>query len=478
MTELILKPPQEPMVDWLMSVKRGGLWAGMGIGKTSASLVVLDWLKILGELDVRHPALIVGPMRVARDTWPDEVRKWDQFRDLSITPLVGTPAERVELLRRPSHLFTVSYELAPWLVEQWVERWPYRIVIADESDRLKGFREKSKHGTKLESEKSGRSGKRAHQLARIAHNGTDRWINLTGTPAPAGLKDLWGQTWYLDRGLRLGRTFGAFQQRWFRKKWNSDYGMEPMPHSDAEIHGLLKDIYLTVDPKDYFDLKDPIYTRVSVTLPPPARKLYQKARDEMYIALEELVQREGINIVNAGVLMQKCLQIANGAVYVDKVTREWAHVHDAKLEALDSIVHEAGGAPIMVAYNFRSDRDRILKAFPAAVDISTTEGLAAFKSGKRTIGVAHPKSMGHGIDGLQYVTNILVFFGHDPKTGERMQFIERAGPMRQLQAKLDRPVWVYDIVAKDTEDENVMRIHHENKSVQDVLLDAMNRRRQ
>lgn len=476
MTELILRPPQKPMVDWLISVKRGGLWAGMGIGKTSAALVALDWLRILGDIDVRNPTLVVGPMRVARDTWPDEIRKWDQFRNFRIVPLTGTPDERVKKLRIPADIYTVSYELTPWLVEQYLAKWPYRQVIADESDRLKGFREKSKHGTKLESKKAGRSGKRAHELARIAHNLTDRWMNLTGTPAPAGLKDLWGQTWYLDRGARLGTTFGAFKQRWFRKRWDSDYGIEPMLYADREIHGLLRDIYLTVDPKDYFDLQEPIYHRIEVDLPPAARKLYEQARREMYIGLEELRhQPGGINIVNAGVLSQKCLQLANGAVYTQRP--EFVKVHDAKLEALDSIVHEASGAPIMVAYNFQSDKVRILRAFPQAVDISTPTGLNDFKTGKRTIGVAHPKSMGHGIDGLQYVCNIMVYFGHDWKTGERMQILERIGAMRQFQAGLERPVWVYDIVARGTEDENVMRVHHENKTVQDVLLEAMNRRK-
>lgn len=477
------------MVDWLMSVKRGGLWAGMGIGKTSSVLMALDWLNLIGEVDWRNPTLVVGPMRVARDTWPEEVRKWDQFKDLSITPLIGTPDERRLLLKRRSAIFTISYELAPWLVEHYYDSggkqtghgpWPFRIVVGDESDRLKGFREKTKHeradaGTNAK----GKSGLRAFHLARIAHNFTDRWINLTGTPAPAGLKDLWGQTWFLDRGARLGRTFGAFQRRWFRRSWDSnpEHGkMELMPHSEAEIHELLKDIYLTVDPKDYFNLQEPIYNRIYVNLPASAAKLYKQARDEMYIGLEELLQRPGgINIVNAGVLSQKCLQLANGAIYTERP--EWVKVHDEKLEALDSVIHEASGAAVMVAVNFQHDRERILRVFPGAVDLATEEGLRDFKTGKSPIGVAHPKSMGHGIDGLQYVCNRIVFFGHDWKTGERMQIIERVGAMRQFQAGRTEAMWITDIVARGTEDENVMRVHHENKSVQDVLLDAMKRRR-
>lgn len=481
MSELILRPPQIPMVAWLRQHKRAGLWAGMGIGKTSATLVALDWLRLLGELDDRNPILVLGPMRVARDTWPEEVRKWDQFRDLRVVPLVGTPDERLIKLRIPADVYTISYDLAPWLVEHYLEKWPFRVVIADESDRLKGFREKSWASKRsgVGNSKKGRSAVRAYQLSRIAHNLVDRWINLTGTPASAGLQDLWGQTWFLDRGERLGTTYGAFQRRWFRKSWdNPDHGVELMPGADAQIREAVRDIHLTVDPNDYFDLQKPIYSRLTVNLPPQARKLYTQARKEMYIGLEELRQQPGgINIVNAGVLSQKCLQLANGAIYTNKERTEWIKVHDEKLEALDSIIHEAGGAPILLAYSFRHDKERILRTFKQAVDISTPTGMRAFRLGAKTIGVGHPKSMGHGIDGLQSVCNIIVYFGHDWKTGERLQILERIGPMRQFQAGLGRPVYIYDIVARDTTDEEVMRVHHENRNVQDVLLESAKRYR-
>lgn len=478
LAELILRPPQIPMTDWLMHHKRCGLWAGMGIGKTIAVYEALDRLRILGEIDVRNPTLVVGPARVARDTWANEARKWDNFKDLRIVPLVGSPDQRLRRLRVPADIYTISYELAPWLVEYWLAKWPYRNVVADESDRLKSFREKA-HASKragVGNSKSGSSGKRAFQLARVAHNLTDRWINLTGTPAPAGLKDLWGQTWYLDRGARLGATYGAFERRWFRKKWGSDYGIEPMPHSDAEIHSLVGDIYLTIDPNDYFDLRLPIYSRIDVELPAAAKRMYSQARKEMFIAVQEMMNLHGgISIMNAAALSMKCLQIAQGAVYTDSPKNtKWMEVHDRKLEALDSVVHEASGAPVLVGINLKSDRARILKMFPQAADIATPAGMERFKNGKATIGVAHPASMGHGIDGLQYIANILVFFGHNWKTGERLQFLERIGPMRQFQAGLERPVYVYDIVAKGTEDERIMRVHHENISVQDALLESAN----
>lgn len=474
--ELILREPQVPMVDWLEAHKRCGLWAGMGIGKTSATMWVLKKLMDIGEIDWRNPTLVIGPMRVARDTWPEEATKWKQFQHLSIVPIVGTPAERARVMRQRADIFTISYELAPWLVDQWLAKWPYRVVVADEADRLKGYREKG--GRKSTSagvgnNRAGRSGKRAHSLSRIAHNLVDRWINLTGTPASAGLKDLWGQTWYLDRGKRLGHTYTAFKDRWFRQKW-SGFGIEPMPNAIQEIPGLIRDLYLTVDPKDYFDLAEPIYSRVVFDLPPKVRAIYKKLEDESYAKVEELGAE--LNATNAAALTQKLLQAANGAVYTQRP--EWVELHNRKLEILDSIVSEASGTPVLVSYAFQSDKARILKWFgKQAMDISIPTGLAAFKNGHVRVGVAHPKSMGHGIDGMQLVCNRIAFFGHDWKTGERMQIIERVGAMRQFQAGLDRATFIYDIVARGTEDENAMLVHHENRSVQDVVLSHMNRRR-
>lgn len=473
--QLVLREPQFPMVDWLHSHKRCGLWAGMGIGKTSAAMYVLDQLMQRGEIDRRNPTLVIGPMRVARDTWPEEATKWQQFQHLNIIRIVGTPGERSALLREAADIFTVSYELAPWLVDQWLDKWPYRIVIADESDRLKGYREKGgkKSTGGFASNKSGKSGKRAHSLSRIAHNLCDRWINLTGTPVSAGLKDLWGQTWYLDRGQRLGFTYTAFKDRWFRQKW-SGYGIEPMPNAIKEIPAAIRDLYLTVDPKDYFNLQEPIYSRMEFDLPPKSAAIYKRLEDESYAEIEELGAK--INAVNAAALTQKLLQAANGAVYTERP--EWVELHQCKLEILDSIVSEASGSPLLVSYAFQSDRARILKWFgKQAIGIDTKEGMRAFMSGNVRVGVAHPKSMGHGIDGMQNICNKIVFFGHDWKTGERMQIIERVGPMRQYQIGRTDGMFIYDIVARGTEDLNAMKVHHENASVQDVVLSHMKRRR-
>jgi hypothetical protein len=475
---LTLSEPQIPMVDFMRHTPRCGLWAGMGIGKSSAALYAMDLLRIMGEVG-QEPGLILGPMRVARDTWPEEVAKWDNFKHLKIVPLVECgPRERADRLKSKSvDFFTVNYEVVDWLVDHYMEKWPFRIVIADESDRLQGLREKS-HGIKLRnadgetSKKKGGGAARAFAIAKVAHNLVDRWINLTGTPAPQGLQALWGQTWYLDKGERLGRTFGAFMQRWWRKKW-SGYGVEPCPFAYEQIHAALRDICLTIDPKDYFDLREPIYRRIEVNLPPQARAMYKDMEDDAYLEIEELGVE--INAVNAGAVMTKLMQLAGGAIYTQRPL--WVPVHNAKMEALDSLIHETGGDPMIIAYAYKHEKERIMKAYPKCVDLATQAGKAKFRAGGAALGIAHPKSMGHGVDGLQDTCSTICFFGHDWKTGEREQLIARCGPMRLYHAGNDRVLKLYDIVARKTEDEHAMLVHERNGDVQSVLLEAMKRRK-
>ncbi len=456
---LTLSEPQKVMVPWLRSHQRCALWAGMGIGKSSATLFLLVLLKLLGKIG-NSPTLVIGPMRVARDTWPDEVAKWAQFAGLRIVPLVGcTAKERIRRLQTKGvDIFTIDYELLPWLVDYYMERWPFKQVVADESDRLKGFRMGK-----------GSSGHRAYAIARVAHTLVTHWINLTGTPASEGYLDLWGQTWFLDRGERLGRTYTAFQDRWFRTLRSGK--TELMPHSKAEIDRLLHDICLTVDPKDYFDLKDPIESTITVHLPKQARKTYRELERDMFT---KLGNGEEIEVFNSQSLTNKCLQLANGAVYTTHP--EWQAVHSEKIEALQSIAAETSSTPLLVAYSFRSDVARIKAAFPKAVELSNPDGMAVFRGGHAQIGLAHERSMGHGIDGLQHVTNKLVRFGHRWPHGERVQMLERIGAMRQYQGGYDRPVWVYNIVAENTLDEEVIESHTTKCGVQQALLNAMKRR--
>lgn len=455
--EFIPHEYQKIAIDFMLDNPRCALSAGMGLGKTISALSVIDTLIATGTED---PVLVLGPLRVARDTWPKEIRKWGHLDYFVVQPIIGTVDQRLRALQSLAHVYTVNYDVLPWLVDQYRDKpWPFRVVIADESTRLKGYR-------------TNQGGVRTRALARVARH-TDRWINLTGTPAPNGLKDLWGQYWFLDFGKRLGNTYTGFSERWFS---TDPYTLQvkPWPHAEREIYEMISDVTLAIRPEDWFDLEEPIVKPIRVYMPPNVRKQYRQLEKDLFT---ELACGTEIEVFNSASLTNKCLQFANGAVYTD--APKWAPVHNAKIEALESIVQEASGAPILVSYEFVSDRERILAHFKkAAVDISKPAGLDAFMKGQASIGVAHPKSMGHGIDGLQDVCNILVYFGHGWDLELRQQILERIGPVRQMQAGYKRPVWVYPIITDDTLDDTVLERHTQKRAVQDLLLEAMSRRNQ
>lgn len=319
-------------------------------------------------------------------------------------------------------------------------------------------------------------------LGRVAHLPQVRhFVELTGTPSPNGLKDLWGQVWFLDRGQRLGRTYDAFKSRWFQTvQVGADphaIDLVPLPHAQREIEDLLRDLCISLDPADWFDLREPICVPVYFDLPDRARDLYQDMERQMFAQIDG----HDVEAFNAAARTIKCLQLANGAAYTTDDqgdNRPWAEVHDLKLQALESIVEESGGAPLLVAYHFKPDLARLLKAFPKGRHLDTDpQTLRDFKAGRIPLLFAHPDSAGHGLDGMQDVCNAVAFFGHWWNLETRQQIIERVGAVRQAQAGHDRPTYIYDIIARGTVDEIVMARHETKREVQDLLLEAMKARR-
>lgn len=483
----------------MLDQARCAVFCFMGGGKTSATLMLIDCLQVSGHV---NQALILAPLRVARDTWPEEAKKWNQFAHLRIV-FAGDdwlPAERAFLrawkgaerlapgdpkrrtaiadwkrLRAAAltsflariagaDAVTINYDRIRELVAILGDQWPFGMVVCDESTRVKSFRLQQ-------------GGKRAQALGKVAHTRVKRWVNLTGTPAPNGLEDLWGQTWFLDRGQRLGNTYSAFMDRWFGFRRKQD-AVNPdsayverivFPHSQAEIQGLLKDICLTLDPKDWFDLAEPIVNTLYVELPERARKHYREMEKELFTAIEG----NPIEALGQGPKMQKCLQMANGAVYMDD--GKWVEVHDEKLDALESVIEEANGAPVLVAYAFKHDKARIMKRFPHAIDIATTAGLKRAKAGQGRVWVAHPASLGHGVDGLQEHCNTAVFFGLTFNLENQLQMVERIGPVRQKQAGKDRPVHLHYILAARTVDEVARARMDAKNDLQWSFMDSLNR---
>jgi len=446
------RPYGRLITDHMLDIDRGAVWAGMGMGKTVSTLNAID---VRQAIDNR-PVLVLAPLRVARSTWPDEARKWAHLRHLSVMPIVGSERERIAALKYDANIYTTNYEQIPWLVEHYAKRaWPFRAVVCDESTKLKGFR--LKQGTQ-----------RAKALAQVAHCKVDMFHELTGTPSPNGLADLWGQIWFLDKGERLGKNFTAFRDRWFNQSYDG-YGMTPKEYAQEQIQRALRDLCITIDAKDWFDLREPVVHNIYVDLPAKARAKYEDMEKRMFM---ELSGHE-VEAFGAAARTVKCLQLANGAAYVGETSQEWVEVHDAKLDALDEIIEEAAGMPVLVAYNFKSDLARLAKAFPKGRQLDADpQTIVDWNAGRIPVLFAHPASAGHGLN-LQDGGNILVFFGHDWNLENRLQIIERIGPTRQMQAGHDRSMFIYNIIAKDTVDEMVIERVNTKREVQDILLDAM-----
>jgi SNF2 family DNA or RNA helicase len=451
---------QHTIIDHVLDVRRGAVWASMGLGKTLSTLTALDIL----ELAEPGPALVLAPLRVAASTWPDEAKKWAHLRNVEVSAVVGTPAERRAALKRPATIYATNYDNLPWLVEHFGDTWPFRKVVADESTKLKSFRLRQ-------------GGVRARSLARVAHCKVDRFVELTGTPSPNGLQDLWGQAWFLDKGARLGRSFEAFKARWFQSiQVGADrhaVRLKPLPFAQKQIEDYMRDLCLSLDARDYFDISDPIVNVIRVDLPAKARRLYKDMEREMFLALECGAEVEALNAASKTI---KCLQLANGAVYTDDTCSAFAEIHDAKLQALEDVIGEAAGAPVLVAYHFKSDLARLQRAFPEGRPLDKDpQTIREWNAGKIPVLFAHPASAGHGLN-LQDGGNILAFFGHWWDLEQFQQIIERIGPTRQAQAGHDRPVFIHHIVAADTVDELVIARRESKRGVQDLLLEAMKRR--
>lgn len=446
------KPWMKIITKFIVEHPRCNIWSDMGSGKTGCTLTAFDILLMAGSNF--FPALVIAPLRVAREVWPDERAKWDHLEGLRVVAITGTPEERRRALSRNVDVYTINYENIPWLIDYLKGAWPFKTVVADESTRLKGHRlNKGAH--------------RPKRLAEVARK-TGRWINLTGTPAPNGLKDLWGQNWFIDFGERLHSTYTDFSHTWFYPDYNGE--LVPQPYAQEQIQKALADVTLTIAMKDWIDLKDPIHNIVKVTLPKDRQKEYRKLEKEMFVTLQNQID---LTATSAAAVSTKCLQFASGAVYHDG--DQWTQVHDLKLDALEDIIEETAGANLLVSYWWKHDAARILKRFPKARLLKSKQDLLDWNEGKISLGLLHPRSGGHGLN-LQTGGHHLVYFSTWWDLEVYDQILGRIGPMRQHQSGFDRPVYVHHILVDNTLDEDVHERLKSKRSVQEILLAAMKRR--
>lgn len=476
---------QKAMIDGVTQLPRCNIFASPGTGKTSAVLCALDIRNMMGD-DI-FPVLVTGPMRVVNTVWSTEMESWAQFKKYTYSKILGTPKQRRDALAAKADFYFINTENLLWLDEHLTKElgvaWPFNTVIVDESTRIKNHRcsrvdtrkRKDAHRFKVRYMFSRGGSKNPSALMKHATK-TRYWVNLTGTPTPNGVKDIWGQHWPMDFGAALGETFTEFKERWFVPEYGSSAAQErirPLPHSEDEILDLIAPYTVTVDSATLVD--KPNVVRVLTELPDSLRKRYRELAKDAYLQLVELEKEATVTGVNAGALAMKLRQFAAGSIINDQGGT--TQVHSLKIEALKELRETLGDTPIIVAYHFRSDLEAIQKAFPKAVLLpkgsKQKEVEDKWNSGKISMLLLHPQSAGHGLN-LQYGGNIMVIYTPDWNAEYYEQVIERIGPMRQKQAGLDRPVWIYRLEVKGTIDTTILAAidgkMEVSQSVKDYLL--------
>lgn len=438
---------QKKAANFLFNREGGSLWMEMGLGKTVVAATVISELQ---KRDRAGRALIVAPLRVANSVWPAEFDKWDHLSHLRYQVLSGSPAERkAQLQRTDVDVDIINYEKLLWLAallrNQGNADLPWDILILDEASKMKA------PGTR-----------RFRALRWLAPMVKYRY-GLTGSPAANGLMDVWGPLYLTGAQAQIGRTFTAFKDRWFTID-SSGWKYRPRAGATEEIHEAVRPVALSMRANDYLNMPQRIETELRVELPRSARAAYTALDRDMMVELEEST----VTAANAGVLVGKCLQAANGALYTAPGGQSWETLHDAKLEALDEVVEEAAGSPLIVAYSFRSDVARIQARFPQAVALDKKASTVdAWNRGEIPILLLHPASAGHGLN-LQQGGHHICWFGLPWSFDLYAQTNARL--WRQGQ---ERPVFISRIMCDGTVDDTVAAALRTKRSVQDLLMERL-----
>lgn len=438
--------------DWVKEKPACALFLDMGMGKTVAALSAIVDLK--WEYEVGN-VLVCAPLRVARKTWTDEIETWAHTRGLTVAKILGNANERRAGIEAKADIHLINHDNVKWLVDQFVHErrvvrpWPWDMIVLDESSAYRTS-----------------SAKRFKALKKIRRYVT-RIVELTGTPAPKGLINLWAQIYLLDRGERLGLTITAYRQRWF--DWNPySHTFVPKGHAEAEILERIEDLCLTLREDDYLDLPPIIYNPVKTYLSPGELREYQ-AFEKSYV-MELKGQR--ITAVNAGVLAGKLLQLANGHVYVRHP--QWEVFHHRKLETLMELLEAAQGKPVMVCYNYRPDLFRLRETLTKAkvnFDVLTdTASEDRWNEGRTDVLLLHPASAGHGLNLHHSGSELIIWFGLTWDLELWQQAIARLGGGHR---RVGKNLVVNAIVTDQTQDERVLGILGGRKSGQDRMLNHM-----
>lgn len=433
---------QNNSVEFIKKNSRVMLALDMGLGKTVSTLTAISDLQDQMEI---HKALVIAPLRVANSVWDHEAKLWKHLSHLKVQVCTGTERERLTNLHRDSHIYTINRENVPWLVKQYGKKWPFDCVIIDESSSFKSP-----------------ASQRFKALKKIIPF-TNYMVLLTGTPVPNGLLDLWSQIYLLDGGTALGRTMTAYKQRFFEADYMG-YKYTPRAGADVLIHNAVASKVLSMRAEDYLELPDRVNLTEHVDLPKDIMQTYKDFERELLLEFES---GEVVEAISAAVLANKLLQVTSGFAYTDE-HKNWKEVHTVKLDALAELIEQNQGENILVAYNFKTDLERLQQRFPKAQVLDKNPNtIVRWNNGEIPILLAHPAASSYGLN-LQHGGTMIIWFCLSWSLEYYQQFNARLH--RQGQTK---PVRIVHIVARDTIDERIISALAAKDVTQSDLLKAL-----
>lgn len=414
-----------------------------GLGKSVITLTAINNLIAKGEV---KKVLVIAPLRVGKTTWPDEIEKWEHLKGLTYSVAIGTVKERESALRKNADITIINRENVEWLIAKSGVPFDYDMVVIDELSSFKSYK-----------------AKRFKYLLK-ARPTVERIVGLTGTPSSNGLMDLWAQFRLLDLGERLGRYITRYREGYFTPdKRNAQvvFSYKPLPGAEEKIYDKIGDITISMKAKDYLKMPDLVMNTVKVKMSDKDGAIYEQLKDDMFIDIRE----EEIDVANAAALSNKLQQLANGAIY--GADKKVIRIHDGKLDALEDLIESANGKPVLVAYWFKHDLERIKERFPIVREIKTPDDIKAWNKGEILVGIIHPASAGHGLN-LQQGGSTMIWFGLTWSLELYQQTIARL--YRQGQTKT---VVVHHIVTEGTIDELMLVSLDRKEKRQDALIDAV-----
>lgn len=440
-------PYQQYCVDRIITDNYIGLFLDMGLGKTVITLSAINDLKY-NRWSVRR-VLVIAPKKVAEQTWSKEAAKWEHLKHLRVQVCLGTLQQRIKALETPADVYIINRENTKWIVDYYGHNWPFDMVVLDESSSFKN-----------------------HQAVRFkamkaVRPRINRLVELTGTPSPHGLTDLWAQVYLLDGGKRLGRTVSVYREMYFvpdKRNRTTIFSYAPREGAEEEIYRQISDICVSMKSEDYLQLPDLVYEDIPVMLDMDARRAYDAMERDMLLEVDEDV----ITATTAATLTGKLLQLCNGAVYDEDGTAQ--EIHRCKIEALLETIEQLGGQHAIIYYYYRHDLERILAALPKTLHTRVYRGAQDeddWNAGKIDLLLAQPASCGYGLN-LQQGGHHIIWFGLTWALEEYQQANKRLHRQGQ-----PYPVFVHRLVVQNGQDEDVVRSLESKDGAQESLLAAL-----